>query len=363
MSYGMEVTERGESSECKWDGHEMINTDRDVKSGQPSTVGRFKKLRTFIGVVGAVGVLAAVGSVTTATSALAEWSPKGPISLLIAFRAGGGVDTQARLIAAELEKRKGWKIVPTNVTGRVGSLMAKKLKDQPADGSAIGFAVTATFDDVILSSKQPPYAQEDFTYVTTTVKSQLGIVALTSKGWKNWNDFIAEAKTRTIRVGVLGGQHKDVNFLIQKKFGVKLNSVQLRGGRAVMNALTAGDIDIGYVAGIQAKQVRAGTMINLASGLPTRLKVSPDAPTLNELGLGIPDLGAYFLVAAPKGLPREARDTLAKAIGEIIQDPKTKVSEFIGRAFGGPTIVTGKDLDAVLAKRMAEAKKLIEAVR
>jgi len=31
------------------------------------------------------------------TSALAEWTPAGPIELMIAFAAGGGADTQARL--------------------------------------------------------------------------------------------------------------------------------------------------------------------------------------------------------------------------------------------------------------------------
>lgn len=53
-----------------------------------------------------------------ATSALADWTPPGPIKMLIAFRAGGGTDTQARLIAEELEKRHGWKIVPEQLTDR-----------------------------------------------------------------------------------------------------------------------------------------------------------------------------------------------------------------------------------------------------
>ncbi len=38
----------------------------------------------------------------------AGWTPPGPIKLLIAFRAGGGADTQARLIAEELEAKLGW---------------------------------------------------------------------------------------------------------------------------------------------------------------------------------------------------------------------------------------------------------------
>jgi ABC-type glycerol-3-phosphate transport system substrate-binding protein len=56
---------------------------------------------------------AACALVVMATSgALAEWKPSGPITMMIAFAAGGGADTQARMIAEELEKRHGWKIIP-----------------------------------------------------------------------------------------------------------------------------------------------------------------------------------------------------------------------------------------------------------
>ena len=49
--------------------------------------------------------VAAVGFTALATSAMAEWTPPGPIKLMIAFAAGGGADTQARMIAEELETK------------------------------------------------------------------------------------------------------------------------------------------------------------------------------------------------------------------------------------------------------------------
>ena len=67
-------------------------------------------------------------------AAQAEWKPKGPITLMIAFAAGGGADSQARLIAEEIEARKGWKIIPEAVTGKGGGVMAARLAI--ADGKA-----------------------------------------------------------------------------------------------------------------------------------------------------------------------------------------------------------------------------------
>ena len=57
----------------------------------------------------------------SAAAAVADWAPPGPIKMLIAFKAGGGADTQARLIAEELEARHGWKIIPEQLTGKGGA--------------------------------------------------------------------------------------------------------------------------------------------------------------------------------------------------------------------------------------------------
>ena len=49
-------------------------------------------------------ILVAAVALTASTGAMlaADWTPPGPIKLMIAFRAGGGADTQARLIAEAL---------------------------------------------------------------------------------------------------------------------------------------------------------------------------------------------------------------------------------------------------------------------
>ena len=91
--------------------------------------------------------VAAVGFTALATSAMAEWTPPGPIKLMIAFAAGGGADTQARMIAEELENKLGWKFIPEQVTGKGGMNLAMAMKDQPNDGTVIGMAVTETLDD------------------------------------------------------------------------------------------------------------------------------------------------------------------------------------------------------------------------
>lgn len=293
----------------------------------------------------------------------AEWKPKGPINLMIAFQAGGGGDTQARLIARSIEEKRGWKIIPSNVTGKGGGVLAAKLKRQPNDGLTIGMAVTNTVGYNMVVAKKPGYTEKDFTYITTTAGSQMGIYAKASSGFKTWDDVAKAAKGgKAIKVGVMGQNLADLAFLIAQKEGVQLNTVMTRGGRGVMNAINAGDVDIGFGAGIQNRAVKAGTLVHLLSAAPKRLIVSPEVPTLKQK-FGIPFfVDAAFLIMAPKGIPDAARTGIASAVAEVLNDKSSKAANFVGKAFGGPKLITGAELDKLIASGIDDAQGLLKAV-
>jgi len=97
--------------------------------------------------------VAALGIAAMSTAAFAaDWTPPGPIKFIIAFGAGGGADTQARMIAEELEAANGWKIIPEQVTGKGGLNAVKALQDAPTDGTAIAMIVTETLGYQLASS-------------------------------------------------------------------------------------------------------------------------------------------------------------------------------------------------------------------
>ena len=278
---------------------------------------------------------------------------------MIAFKAGGGSDTQARMIASGLEKNRGWKIIPSNVTGKGGVVLAKKMKNHPNDGLTIGIAVTETFGYNMMASKKPGYSDKDFDYITTTSGSQMGLVMKASSGFKTWDDVVKAGKSgKVFRFAAMSQKLADVAFLLQRKFGIKLNVINVRGGRGVMNGINAGDVDMGFGAGIQAKQVKAGTMVNLLSGEPNRLGVSPNAPTLKEVGIPYA-IGARFIFFAPRGIPGAARTAYAKAIGDMVKDKSTPVGNFIAKRYGGALVSSGKVLDDFMNQEKVIAKELM----
>lgn len=281
--------------------------------------------------------------------------------MMVGFAAGGGADTQARLIAEELEKRHGWTIIPEQVTGKGGLNLAAALRDAPADGTVIGMAVTETLGYNMAAAPGAGMTPSDFTGIITTAGFQMGVVALTTKGWTSIQDVIAAAKGgQALRFGTMSPKLSDLAYLLGKAQGVEFNIVQVRGGKAVMDGVNAGDLDLGFMAGIQGKGVAAGDLVNLASALSDPLKQTPEAPTFADLGVDF-NADGQFVFIAPAGLPTEVRDAMATAISDIISSPDTGAGGLIAKVFGGPFIVAGDDLQAAMTAGFEAAGALLAA--
>lgn len=315
-------------------------------------------MKTFIKAAAAAVLLTA----SATTSSLADghgWKPEGPIKLIIAFAAGGGADTSGRLIADQVTAATGWDIIPEQITGKGGINALVALKDMPADGTSIALVVTESLGYNAVAAEGAGITPGDFTALTTTAGFQMGVVAKTDKGWSTFADMIAAAKAgEDLSFGVMSPKLADLAYLLGEASGVEFNIVSVRGGKAVMNGVTAGDLDVGFMAGIQGKGVAAGDLVNLASALSAPLKQTPDAPKMSDLGVEFTADG-YFVFVAPAGLPDEARTALSDALSAAAGTGKA--GDMIEKAFGGTTIINGSDLDALLQSDYDNAGALMKA--
>lgn len=315
---------------------------------------KFSALKTM---VTAIAIVA-----SGATTALAEWQPSGPIKLMVSFRAGGGVDTSARLLAEELTARNGWEIIPENVDGRGGLAMAAALKDQPADGLSIGMTALDSLAYGLLVAKDPGMTYQDFTYLSIITGTQTGLIAKSDRGWKTLADVIAAAKAgEEISAGAMSDKLADALYLIGEANGVQFTTVMVKGGKGGLNGVVANDLDFAWAAGPQTNGVKAGDLVNLVSAETSALNISPDAPLLSEYGVEY-DFGTKFGVIAPAGLDDEARTAIQNAIIEVLNDPNSKLVDFVSKAFSGPEPIAGTDFDAYMKAATEANAKLIESI-
>lgn len=297
----------------------------------------------------------------SAAPALAEWEPSGPINLWIGFGAGGGTDSQARALVEELEALRGWKIIPDNKAGGGGAVMAAQLKNAPADGQTIGFAINTTFDFVTLGSENIDIG--DFTYITTTAGSQVGVLARASSGWETLEDMVAAAKAGEQIVWANWGDQVEAGAeLIARHFDIDVNHLRAKGGRGALNALVAEDANVGWGGGVQRGLVEAGELVILASGEEAPLVQAPDGKTLRDYG--IDNSFAYqFMLAGPAGMDIEARDAIAEAIAEILSDPESKTAQFVTKQYPpGPVLVAGDALEQMLKDNQAANAELMKSM-
>ena len=130
----------------------------------------------------------------------------------------------------------------------------------------------------------------------------------------------------------------------------------------MLNGLIAKDVDIGFISGIQVRAVEAGKLINVASAENARLRMSPQVPTLKELGIPY-QFGVRFIAFAPKGIEQKARDAIAAAFKGVLDDEKSKARAYVDRAFGEPPLVTGDALTKQIGDELANNKRVFAAIQ
>lgn len=269
-----------------------------------------------------LSLVAALMAVTIAQPAAAEYPDK-PITLLIAFKAGGGTDTLGRIVGKAIGKVLGQPIVAVNKAGGGGAVMATALKNAAPDGYTIGLGVNVAYTFNPEYSKETPYRSTDFTHLAAIAKLQEAWVALANRPWKGWKEMIAHAKegnpismVSPLPATLLASK------IISAREGIVIKPVPAKGGAEMIPLILGGHADFGFSGGIHQRYLAEGEkqMQVVASARSERLVKSPDVPTLAELGYDI-KIDNSFIISAPKGIPADVLKVLEPALKTALQDP------------------------------------------
>lgn len=247
--------------------------------------------------------------------------PEKDISLIIAFREGGGTDTQARLLASKLENILGVNVIAQNKPGKGGAISAAYIKDQPADGYTIGISVTSTFSFAPLASKVK-HTVDDFTYIATVARFREVILANAKAEFGDWADMINKVKERGyLRYASVVPLDRVILQKIAKKEGFELDILPTKGGAGARQALLAGDADIVFSDGSGLRLVKDGQAKLMATFNAAAPPGYEDAPTLSSLGYE-GTMVNYAVIYGPKDMPTDVVEKLGAAIKQASSDPE-----------------------------------------
>jgi len=248
--------------------------------------------------------------------------PSKPIQMLCAFRAGGGTDSMARLLAKSLGNILGQNVVVINREGGVGGVVAMAVKNSKPDGYTLGITTSPTFSFMPNYTKVE-YSIDDFKFLGAIGMFQPCIIAKADKPWKNIKDLIAYSKTHPGLKCVVQMEIDKLflKYLAKKEGGITWATLPVKGGPGMVSAILGGHADFSFSYGTHYTYVKAGQMKLLAACSLERLETFPEVPTLKEQGYNF-SMDIYNVIAAPKMVPKDVINKLSNAISKSNKDPE-----------------------------------------
>src|SRR6266513_5689514 len=127
--------------------------------------------------------------------ACAQPYPNRPLRFVVGFTPGGGVDINARLLAAKLSDLLGQQIVVENKPGAGTNIANEYVAKAAPDGYTLLFN-SAAFAVNLALYQNPPYALRDFAPVSVFSESVNLLVVSASLPAKNLQELIALAREK-----------------------------------------------------------------------------------------------------------------------------------------------------------------------
>ncbi len=308
--------------------------------------------RTFIGLTAALML---------GTSAFAQSYPDKPITIVVAFAAGGPTDVIARIVSEHMSKTLGQQIVVENTAGAGGTTATAKVAGMAGDGYTLimgQMGTHAAAPSLYAALKYDPVA--DFTPIGVAGITPILIVAKKDFPASTMKEAVEYLKANADKVNQAQAGIGSTSFttctLLKAQLGLpKINEVAFKGTGPALNDLVAGQVDFmcDQITNL-APQVTAGTIKALAIATPERSPALPDVPTTTEAGFGEFQISGWNAIMAPKGLPADIQAKLADALNKALSDPETaKKLTDLGTVIPNAEERTPAGLAAIIARDTA----------
>ena len=302
-------------------------------------------------------VIAAIGAWASIGSAHAQTYPDRTVRILIAFPAGGTIDTLGRIIAQKLTEMWGQSVVVENRPGGSGNIGAAAAAKSAPDGYTLHFGAQTLGVNVTVQPSREFDPVKDFDPIMLVGTAQDVLLVPPSSPFRSVKELIDYAKAHPgdLNYASLGtgtsGHLSTVMF--SDLAGIKLQHVPYT---SVSQAST--DVMSGRVAvflptlGGHIGSVLAGRMRALAVSGMRRAAQLPDIPTFNEVGVKFVDETSWYALFAPKGTPKDIIVKVNTDVGRVLAMPDVRERGVtLGYRYVGGT---PEQLDAFLKAEIAK---------
>jgi tripartite-type tricarboxylate transporter receptor subunit TctC len=261
----------------------------------------------------------------TANAQTAEFPGGKPITIVMTFPAGSGVDVVGRQIQEPLQKLLNTTVVIDYKAGAGGNIASELVAKSKPDGHTLVLATSGTHGiNAALYKKMPFDVETDFTPVVPLVDVSNVLTInpdiVNVKTLKEFVDLVKANPGKYNYASTGNGTGTHLAFAeFNTKAGLNLVHVPYKGGPEAMQAIIKGE-----VCCIMLTQYKANKVRLLGVTTPRRISVVPEVPTISESGIaGLAGFTSYiwFGLMGPKGMDAAVVNQLNNAVRKILETP------------------------------------------
>ncbi|HEY6600697.1 MAG TPA: tripartite tricarboxylate transporter substrate-binding protein [Xanthobacteraceae bacterium] len=297
------------------------------------------------------------------TNVAAQGYPERPVRLLIAFPAGGTIDTLGRILAQKLTEAWGQNVVIENRPGAGGNIGAAAAAKSPPDGYTLHLGAQTLAVNVTLQPSTEFDPVKDFEPIMLVATAQDVLLVPPNSPFRSVKELIDYAKAHPGELNYAslgtGTSGHLATVMFAELAGIKLQHVPYTSVSQAATDVISGRIAVFLpTLGGHLGNVAAGRMRALAVSGTARATQLPDVPTFNELGVRFVDETSWYALFAPKGT---RADIIAKVNADVerilaMPDVKEKGGTLGYRYIGGSPEKLAAFLKGEIAKWAEVAK-------
>lgn len=168
-----------------------------------------------------------------------------PVTLVVAYAAGGGTDAIARGFAAQFEKELGGRVIVDNRPGAAGNMGTEVVAKADPDGYTllVGNQGPMVVNPHIFKMRHDP--AETLDPIAMIADAQLVVVVGPRLQVKTLPELVAKAKEQQLVYGSAGNASAShvATLLLGQSAGIDLKHVPYKGAGPAVNDLVGGHID------------------------------------------------------------------------------------------------------------------------
>jgi tripartite-type tricarboxylate transporter receptor subunit TctC len=273
-----------------------------------------------------------------------SWQPNKPITIVIPFPPGPGLDLVARMVGDKLSAQVGQPVVYENRTGANGRIAAEYVERAAPDGHTLMAAATSTHATNVHLIKDLSYDPvKNFTPIVTSVETIGSLVVNAAVvPVKSVTELIAYARANPGKLSFgssgVGSFFHLAGELFNQTAAVKLTHVPYRGSVAAFTDLIGGHIQINFTQLSQAVAYRDNKDLKVLAVLETvRFSRWPEFPSITDELLAFRMPPTWNGIVGPAGMPAPVVARLNAELVKALNIPevKSKLEENGYRVVGG----------------------------